>query len=215
MSLRRASRRALLRGLSLPTLALLAAGCAARPTLIDSDPATGFAIYRTGQLGEGDLTALCRQGVEEILVLNGNAGGRECRSRSEQCPGLRVRYNVRQSAFEPVSEEFLRAFDAWVEEARRSGRRIAFRCRHGWHRTGRLAAYYRIRYQGTTVDEAVEEMNRLGRFMWRHRQLAPQVAAMADFIQGRPCSVGSEHCLRRSSEAALAPGGSFPGDSCP
>ena len=201
--------------LSFLLAALLAAGCAARPSLVDSDPSTGFALYRSGQLDERALAALCRRGVEEILVLNGNAGERECRSRGKHCPGLRVRYNVRQSAFEAPREEFLHAFDTWVEEARRSGRKVAFRCRHGWHRTGRLAAYYRIRYQGVAADEAVEEMNRLGRFMWRHRQLGTQVTAMADFHAGRPCSVGPEHCLRRSPEVTLDADHRFPPDSCP
>ncbi len=126
-----------------------------------------------------------------------------------------MRYNARQSAYEPVSEEFLRAFDAWVAEARRSGRKIAFRCRHGWHRTGRLAAYHRIRHQGVETDEAIEEMNRIGRFMWKHRQLEPQVEAMADFIAGRDCSVAAEYCVRRSPETTLTPEGNFPNNSCP
>ncbi len=191
--------------------ALLLAGCAAAPTRVADDPATGFALYRSGQLSAGRLAELCRLGVEEIVVLDGTAAGRECRFRSRACPGLRVRYNTAQDAHVPVSADFLAAFDAWVEEARGEGRKIAFRCRHGWHRAGRLAAWYRMRFQQRPAAEAIAEMERLGRFMWRHRQLGPQVEAMADHLAGRPCSTAAEHCVAAHGAGAAT----FPEDVCP
>lgn len=181
----------------LGVVASLAAGCAANPVLVDSDRATGFAIYRSGRLSAHDLQGLCRLGVEEILVLDGSGRQRECRLRERVCPDLRVVHDVEQSAGEPLSAAFLRRFDAWVERARAEGRRIAFRCHRGWHRAGRLAAYYRIRHQGLTAREAKAEMHQLGRFMWRHPYLDAQVDALADYAAGRPCSGPEEHCVTR------------------
>lgn len=202
-------------GKLLPRLAaaglLLLASCAAGPALVDEDPATGFALYRSGRLGAAELAELCRLGVEEMVVLDGG-GARECALRERLCPGLRLRYDQAQSAHRPVSATFLGAFDAWIDEARRAGRKVAFRCRHGWHRAGRLAAWYRIRFQGMSAAEAIAEMQRRGRFMWRHPQLVPQVEAMADRLAGRPCSTAPEHCVQQPTEPAAAT--PFPPDVC-
>ncbi len=204
-----ASRRLLA---ALAATALLT-GCAAAPTLVDADPDSGFALYRSGQLSRGELAELCRLGVEEIVVLDGNAARRECRMRRAVCPQLRVRYDDQQDAHRPVGADFLAAFDRWVEEARREGRKIAFRCRQGWHRAGRLAAYYRMRFQEVPAPEAIAEMERVGRFMGHHRQLAPQVEALADFLAGRPCSTDPSHCVAPAGPAAGT--AAFPPDACP
>lgn len=203
---------------SLPALwavPLLLAACAASPRLVDSDPVNGFALYRSGRLSPGELAALCRQGVAEILILDGTGGERECELRRRLCPGLAVRYDRQQEASVPLSADFLRAFDAWVAQARRYGLRIAFRCRHGWHRAGRLAAYYQMRFQGWSLQEAIARMNRAGRFMWRHPYLEPQVRALADHIAGRPCSVSPEHCVRPAGGGGLGSPPTFPADACP
>ena len=44
-------------------------------------------------------------------------------------------YDDAQDAREPVTAEFLSAFDAWIEEAMADGRKVALRCRHGWHQS--------------------------------------------------------------------------------
>ena len=132
----------------------LLASCADAPRQVAEDPSSGFALYRSGRLSPTDLGVLCDLGVEEILVLDGEAGQRECRFRQTICPDMQVRYNRAQEADIPVSLDFLQAFDVWIEEARSEGRKVAFRCRHGWHRTGRLAAYYRMRFEGASAAEA-------------------------------------------------------------
>ena len=144
------------------------------------------------------------------MVLDGTGAERECRFRKTRCPQLRVRYDVEQDVSVPLSESFLEAFDAWIEEARAGGRKIAFRCRHGWHRAGRLAAYYQMKHQGLTPEEAREVMYREGRFMWKFRFLEDQVAALHDHIGGRACTVGDEHCVRRAPGATL-----LSADACP
>ena len=193
--------------------ALTLAACAASPTLIATDPTSGFALYRSGRIGAGELAELCRAGVEEMVVLDGGAGHRECRMRARVCPDLRIRYDAAQDARIPVTSEFLGSFDAWVAEARASGRKIAFRCRHGWHRAGRLTAWYRMRFEGTGAEAAVEEMQRVGRMMFRHPQLEPQVHAMADLLAGRECSTEPAHCVTGTPTTASAR--AFATDVCP
>ena len=187
--------------------------CAETPLLVDADNSSGFALYRSGRLSRAEVGEICRLGVEEILVLDGGAEERECRFRRQECPGLAVRYNLTQDADSPVSASFLQAFDAWIDEARREGKKVAFRCRHGWHRAGRLAAYYRIRFDAATVEEAKREMHEIGRLMARHPTLDSQVQAYADSSAGRPCSTAQEHCVALEPDPG-APSGRFPADVC-
>ncbi len=180
--------------LGLIAVLIVAAGCAARPRPLDEARESGFAVYRSGRLDPQRLADLCRLGVEEIVILDGQGAANECRWRTRVCPNLRVRYDHRQDARVPPSAEFLAAFDHWVETSRREGRKIAFRCRHGWHRTGRLAAYYRMRFGGWGGPEAVREMLAAGRFMRRFPELQPQVLAMAEQAEARRCSQAPHHC---------------------
>lgn len=199
--------------LPLAAAVLLAGGCAAAPALVAGDPSgDGFALYRSGQLDAGELAELCRLGVDEMVVLDGGGADHECVLRRRVCPELAVRYDAAQDALRPVTAGFLAAFDAWVAEARAAGRKIAFRCRHGWHRAGRLTAWYRMRFEGASTEEAVAEMLAAGRFMSRHPQLVPQVRAMADLLADRPCSTAAEHCV---AGEGWPEGPGFAGDECP
>ena len=191
-------------------------GCSASPRLVDSNTATGFALYRSGQLSGAELTELCSQGVEELLVMDGGASNRECRMIRERCPGLRVRYNFAQNEKHAVTVEFLAAFDQWIEEGRSKGRKLAYRCRRGWHRAGRLTAYYQIRFMGAGVQEAIDEMQARGRFMWWYPQLVPQVEALAELVADEPCSWGDELCPQHvdPTSEGLEPDGTFPLDAC-
>ena len=192
-------------------------GCAAAPSLVDSNAATGFALYRSGQLSGAELAQLCSQGVEELLVLDGGATDRECGMLREQCPGLRVRYNFAQNEKHPVSQEFLGAFDQWVEEGQAEGRKLAYRCRRGWHRAGRLTAYYQMRFMGAGVQDAIDEMQARGRFMRWYPQLDPQVEALGEWVAGEPCIGGGEVCPQAvdPTSEGLEVDGRFPLDSCP
>lgn len=179
---------------------LASSGCAAAPRAIDENRNSGYAVYRSGRLGARELAEMCELGVREIVVMDGAALNNECRWRGEICPGLKVRYNHAQDARTPVTREFLTAFDAWVVDSMAKGSKIAFRCRHGWHRAGRLSAYYRMRFDGWSAEAAIEEMLEMGRFMGSHPQLVPQVAGMADQLAARPCSQPAEHCPRDSPD---------------
>lgn len=170
--------------------------CAANPRLIDEDPATGFALYRSGGLSRAELARVCEKGVREIVVMNGTAASRECVWREEVCPGLAVRYDRKQDVGIPLSAAFLESFDAWVVRAQSAGTPILVRCTHGWHRTGRLSAYYRMRFQDLPVQDALTLIHAYGHFMWWHPYLEPQVRALADYVAGRPCGTESKHCVR-------------------
>ncbi len=189
------------------------ASCADPPRAVSEDSPSGFALYRSGRLSPADLGVLCDLGVEEILVLDGEGGERECRLKKTACPGLRVRYDHAQEEDRPVSTDFLQAFDTWIEEARAAGKKVAFRCRHGWHRTGRLAAYYRIRFEGASAAEATREMQQIGHMMWRHPTLDPQVQTYEDLVAGRPCSTDAAHCPVSKPDPGLHES-RFPDDAC-
>ncbi len=155
--------------------------------LIDRDEATGFEIYRTGKPNAQDFVDLCDLGVTEMMVLSGNASEVEDRFHP-LCPQMKVIYDIRQKANEAVDIAFLGFFDQWVDDARHTGKKIAFRCNCGCHRTGRLAAYYQIKYQGITATDAKIIMRKHGKWMLFYPFLFKQVDAMEDFIAGRPCS---------------------------
>jgi protein-tyrosine phosphatase len=186
-------------------IALLILGCALHGApvgagnlhLVESLP-NGFALYRSGRPDAEDLEEICELGIEEMCVLAGNAERHEEKHR-EHCPELRVVYDERQDADDPVTEEFLEWFDAWVDEARGAGRKIAVRCNCGCHRTGRLVAYYQMKYQNLTVDDALEIMYARGKNWVWHRNIEPQVRAIGDYLAGRPCGQKRKYCVRRDA----------------
>lgn len=196
-------------------VALTGIGCYESPTVIAESSSSGFALYRSGRLSHRELKRLCSDGVEEIVVLDGSAGELECRMRETACPGLRVRYNRAQNEDTPVSAEFLDAFDDWIEEAQREGRKISFRCTHGWHRTGRLAAYYRLRFEEAPPAETIEEMKWIGGMMFKHPHPRPAGCCLR--------RVGRRPRVRRGPRGMPPldqpdPGlveGLFPLDACP
>lgn len=211
----RARRRSVVAGVLAP---LLLAGCASDPSIVDEDLHSGFVLYRSGRLAKEDLAALCARGLRELIVLDGSASERECRWRDQICPDLRIRYDHEQDARQAVEEEFLEAFDRWIGWAQQQGWPVAIRCTHGWHRTGRLAAWYRIRFLGWSLEDAGDEMMRRGQFMSRFPELVPQVAAMSELAAGEECT-GDPGCPESST--ALPPGlvegpagPEFPVDAC-
>lgn len=162
--------------------------------LIDTNDSNGFALFRSGKPNEEDMKTFCKLGIEEIMVLSGDANKHEFKYH-EACPSLKVIFNTTQDPRKPLSRSFLESFDRWVEQAQAQGKKIAFRCSCGCHRTGRLAAYYQMKYQNLTVDDAQAIMNKHGKFMAFEKQLIPQTQALFDFIKGRECSVPSKHCV--------------------
>jgi hypothetical protein len=52
-----------------------------------------------------------------------------------------------------------------------------------------------MKYQGLSVKEAIKIMNKLGKWMFLHPELKPQVQALNDYLSGKPCSVEEEYCV--------------------
>jgi hypothetical protein len=161
--------------------------------LIEELP-NGFKLYRSGTPSKADLKEFHALGIREIAVLSGDADKRELRY-PHLVPDLEVVYNETQKGSKPLTASFLRWFDQWVGEARAEGKVIAFRCRCGCHRTGRLAAYYQMKYRSLSVEQALDLMGRRGKKMFLHGHLWLQVRALEDYIHGRPCSQKRKYCV--------------------
>ena len=169
--------------------------------LIEQDTASGFAIYRLGAPDPSDMKELCALGVSEIMVLSGNADKYEFKNAAA-CPTLKVIYNHKQNAKKPLTAEFLEGFDQWIAESQSLGKKIAFRCSCGCHRTGRLAAYYQMKYQGLTSSQAIAVMMNLGKWMFIYPGLDNQVRALEDYIAGEKCGEKKKWCVRLESNSA-------------
>jgi len=154
----------------------------------------GFKLYRSGEPSEADLREYERLGIKELAVLSGDANSYEKKNMA-MVPGLTVVYDQKQDADVPVTMSFLKWFDQWVEDARSKGKAIAFRCQCGCHRTGRLAAYYQMKYQNLTMDDAWVLLDEYGKNMWLHGNLKKQITSLKDYIHGRPCSQEPKHCV--------------------
>jgi len=161
--------------------------------LIEADT-NGFAIYRSGKPDRTDMAEYCELEIEDMMVLSGNAEDHEYKY-ADECPSLTVIYNYKQNENVPVTQSFLEDFDAWVMRAKKEGRKIAFRCNCGCHRTGRLAGYYQMKYRGLSFDDAKELMMERGKWMLLYPGLKQQLRAMADYVAGQPCSTESKYCI--------------------
>jgi protein-tyrosine phosphatase len=169
--------------------------------MIDENAATGFAIYRLGEPDAADVRGLCELGISQIVVLAGTALEHEQAFQSE-CPSLQVIYNV-EDDLSPLSDEWLSHFDDWIARAQATGVKIAFRCTCGCHRTGRLAAYYQMRYRGLSAKDAWDLALTRGSIMEvvdLFSGLQQQIIALYEHIHARPCSQG-EYCVVKQTPA--------------
>lgn len=170
--------------LALLALTLWSATATAKNLHLIEELPNGFAIYRSGKPSAEDLAEYRELGISQIAVLSGNADDHEYKYR-EAHPGLVVVYDEGQSAKQLPDEAFLDWFDAWVEGARREGRKIAIRCNCGCHRTGRLAAYYQMKWQNMTYEDVLIIMNKHGRHMSWYPRLPRQVKVLEERIRNQ------------------------------
>lgn len=155
----------------------------------------GFALYRSGQPEPEALKQWCDAGVKTVFALNGRAN--EYKEALEKaCPGVKIIYDVAQDPGNAVDRTFLELFDQELSRAKAAGYGVLFHCSCGCHRTGRLAAYYRMKYNAWTPERAIEEMNDIGRDMDNHPSLPAQVNALYDFLQERTCTQPASSCVK-------------------
>lgn len=162
--------------------------------IIDSDDSSGFALYRMGTPDRNDMKEICSLGIQEIVVLSGDAQKHEEKYKDD-CPGLRVVLNIKQDEKVPVTKEFIEWFDTWIQQAQYTGKKVAFRCSCGCHRTGRLAAYYQMKYQRLTAKDANAIMKKHGKWMFLYPSLDNQVVALEQHLKQIPCTEG-KYCVR-------------------
>lgn len=143
-------------------------------------------IYRSSQPGNDDIQELCNLGIRNIISLNGADSDLDI----SKCDGMKIIYNEKQSAKTPVSASFLNFFDDAVKEGN-----LLFHCSVGSHRTGRLAAFFRMKYNGWSSKRAIKEMKKVGKYMWAFPMLDNQVRAMNDFILNKKCSEKEKYCI--------------------
>ncbi len=168
--------------------------------LIESNPDSGFAIYRSGKPKWKDFIKLCKLGIEEVMVLSGTADEREFKYLAEnnkECKNLKVIFNKGTSSKTPLSKSFLDYFDNWVTDAKLKGKKILFRCECGCHRTGRLAAYYQMRFQKLSLNDTKILAKKHGVLMTFYQHIFKQIDALYEYINDMPCSKGS-YCVREN-----------------
>jgi len=174
----------------------------------DGKPA--FRVYRSGMPSKETFAKWCSvYNVQHVIVMSGDAVTHELAYQKEGiCPNIEVIYDVEQKVGEPVSEEFLEFFDAQVEQSKKEGVGLLFRCQTGSHRTGRLAAYYQMKYQGLNCDEAIAVMDHCGVMMPVFDPvLKPQVRAIEEYLEGKECSEPGNSCVQKktANQPAAAP----------
>lgn len=181
--------------------------------LVESRPG-GFAIYRSGTPSSKDFQQWCHLGIQEVYILSGNGAEYEDKF-AELCPSIKVIASEAHDVNLMPDERVLNLFDAWVEAAQRENKKILFRCNCGCHRTGRMAAYYQMKYQHLTADDAIAVMNAHGKFMPFHPELSEQVHQLEKYIkqkQSAPVSLAPSR-LPAHSEISSANASTRGGES--
>ncbi len=137
-------------------------------------------VYRSGQLtAAGFEDAVARHGIRTIVNLQNDNLDPDVQlqfrssgtiKESELCASMGVRYIAlspdlipRRQAGEArptVIEDFLAVMDDPANYP------VLFHCKAGLHRTGLLAAIYRMEYQGWTMGEAYRELKAHGFGDW-------------------------------------------------
>ncbi len=167
------------------------------------DAEAAFRLYRSGVPSRETFAKWCDEyRIERVIDMAGTADRNELKFQEEGiCPDIEIVYSLKQDPNRPLSDAFLEFFDSEIERAKVDGVGILFRCTTGSHRVGRMAAYYQMKYQGLTADEAIAVMDYNGMMMDVYNPvLIPQVRALSDYIKGEPCSQRKSACVAVGSE---------------
>jgi hypothetical protein len=166
----------------------------------------GFRMLRTGKPKFAGFQEMCKLGVRRMVVMAGNGSIEEEFAKTpwgqKECPGFKVIYNQTQSTPTPLNRKFLEKFDEAVDEAKASGVGVAFRCNCGCHRTGRLAAYYRLKEMKKSAGNSLKDQRKsagIASFLYR-RMMKFQIQGLEDFVNKVPCRFKGEdatkYCVR-------------------
>jgi hypothetical protein len=173
------------------------------PPVGPNEPEQAFRVWRSGSPDKDTFARWCSvYHIERVIDMSGTARDHELKYQAEGvCPGIKVIYSVEQNHEKPLSDGFLEYFDAQVARARADNVGILFRCQTGSHRAGRMAAYYQMKYEGLTADQAIAVMDYNGMLMPLFDPvLRPQVKALSDYIRNQPCSQKKKWCVQQNSD---------------
>jgi hypothetical protein len=162
-----------------------------------------FRLYRSGVPSRDTFAKWCDEfKILRVIDMAGTADKNELAFQGEGiCPEIEIIYSVKQDPAQPLSDGFLEYFDEEIQRAKQDGVGLLFRCTTGSHRVGRLAAYYQMKYQGLSPEEAIAVMDYNGMMMHVYDPiLRPQVHALYDYIHGKPCSKTKSFCVEIDSD---------------
>ena len=170
----------------------------------------GYAVYRSSEPGPPEWKAACGAWKTDFVVLDDDGWQQRDRAYKRHCPNGSVVYAKSQSVATNLDTDFLSFFDRVILRARSEGRKVLIHCRLGTHRTGRLAAYYGLKFEGWTLARALEDFEehvalvaRLFAFN-KNGQVRCQIRGIAAFLQDPSAPQPSEasHCIVVTSPAA-------------
>lgn len=134
----------------------------------------GFALYRMSAPIQKDLKSITDRKIKKIIVLSHNADDHE--RKIEGFPEEIEIIEVNQFTTRRLDKDFLGRFDRIISEAKKGGYAVAIRCQIGCHRTGRLAAYFEMRWLKHSAEEALVNYDKHG-YLNRifHRQVRREI----------------------------------------
>lgn len=124
-------------------------------------------LYRGGQPKEGGLEQLAALGIKTILNLRGAGDGADREAAAAKTLGMRYINLPLSNVGRPSDEQMARALEILDDPANAP---VFVHCKRGSDRTGVLIAAYRIRHDGWTDAQAIEEANRHGMGMIQFRK---------------------------------------------
>jgi protein tyrosine/serine phosphatase len=125
---------------------------------VDNSPLENFhqlsdSVFRSAQPDDKDFRWLEENGYLDVLNL------RNFHDDEDEAEGTRVRlHHVAINAHTIDEDEVIQA----LKIIHHADSKIVFHCWHGSDRTGTIAAFYRIIFQGWTKEEALEELKEGG-----------------------------------------------------
>jgi hypothetical protein len=167
------------------------------------DAEMAFRLYRSGAPTEETFAKWCDEyKIKRVIDMAGTADKNELVYQEQGiCPDIEIIYSVKQNPGRPVSDGFIELFDEEIQRAKDDKVGILFRCTTGSHRVGRAAAYYQMKHQDLSADEAIAVMDYNGMMMRVYTPvLRPQVRALNDYIKGESCSQDKRFCVEMDSD---------------
>ena len=137
-------------------------------------------IFRGGQPGEYGIGELARLGIRTVLNLRHDTGRVEEERALAESAGLRFIHAPLSPLGQPDHAAVETILDQLTDPANQP---IFVHCKRGSDRTGTVIACYRIREQGWSVEQAIEEARQSGLGWWQ--------SGMKEYIQ-QACGVASE-----------------------